>query len=502
MKRVLSVWVVALLLPFSAWTQSPEGASLLKEDTKVTEHKVKIEGKEISFKAVTGNLLQKGEKEEVKASLFYTAYFRQGVPSLSRPITFCFNGGPGSSSVWLHMGAFGPKKVNLQPQGYLAPPYSYVDNEWSLLDVSDLVFIDPVSTGYSKVAPGEDPKQFYGVEEDIKSVAEFIRLFITKNNRWLSPKFLAGESYGTTRAVGLAQCLQDDMQIYVNGVILLSSILYFQVAEMGQKTNDLTFLLYLPAYTATAWYHQKLSTELQQDFQRTLLDVRQFALGPYAIALLQGDLLSDEQKEEIAGKLSLYTGLTKQTIKEKNLRIGLWDFMQELLYQEKEVVGRFDSRFKGGLLGMKEQDFYDPSYEAVGGLFTSCLNDYLKQELGCIREDPYQILANVFPWNWGVSNAYLDVSTCLRSMMIRNPSLQVLVASGYYDLATPFSAADYTFMHLNLPPALRSHITMAYYEAGHMMYLHHPSKVKLKKDVAEFIEKSVKEAHQLVKLPH
>lgn len=463
------------------------------ESQSLTAHSVAIDGKELKYEATAGTMLIKGDDGKNKATIFYTAYTKEGTSDFGkRPITFCFNGGPGSSSVWLHLGTFGPRRVLFDDNGYAQPPFSLVDNEYSLLDYTDLVFIDPVSTGFSRACLGEDPKQFHGVDEDVKSVAEFIRLFLTKNNRWGSPKYLAGESYGTTRAAALAGYLHDEKHVYVNGIILISSVLNFQTINDHQNGNDLPYILYLPTYARAAAYHQKLKPELQNNLQKTIEEVQRFALTDYASSLMQGDDLDPKTRQEIIAKLSLYTGLSKDFIDRCNLRINNMHFAKELLRNERRTIGRFDSRYQGiDSHGCGETFEYDPSADSIFGAFTSTFNDYIKTELKWQPTEEYKVLTSVSPWNYGkaATNQYLNVGETLREVMTKNPSINVFVGSGYYDLATPYFATDYTMNHLNLDPSLRSHITKKYYNGGHMMYVQKESLIKLKKDLADFFKK-------------
>lgn len=469
-----------------------------KEDVKVevkeqevlkTHHQVNINGQDIKYSAHAGTLPLKDKDGKVKANIFFVAYLKEGVQKTAdRPITFCFNGGPGSSSVWLHMGAFGPKRVDVNGEGKITPPYDLKDNEYSLLDLTDLVFIDPVSTGFSQTVPGEDPKQYHSVDEDIKSVAEFIRLFTSQYKRWDSPKFLAGESYGTTRAAGLALHLHDEECFYLNGVILISSVLNFQTIWDPNDGNDLPYILALPSYTATAWYHQKLDSELQKDLHEATLQAEEFALGDYANALLKGDALSTTERKAVAKKLASLIGLTDEYIEQSNLRVGVPSFAKELLRKEKRTVGRFDSRFIGIDSNLCRQTFEnDPSAEAIFGAYAATFNQYVRTNLKWDKPDNYKILADVSPWDFGKADkGYLNVGSDLKSVMNKNPDLKIFVGSGAYDLATPYFATDYTFNHLGLDPSLRDNIDMQYYEGGHMMYINLPSLVKLKKDLERF----------------
>jgi carboxypeptidase C (cathepsin A) len=459
-----------------------------KEEFSETRHEIVINGKTVAYQAVAGTLILKDEKCQPKASMFYISYTKEGVDRMNeRPITFCFNGGPGSSSVWLHLGVFGPRRVHLNENGDALPPYHLVDNEFSLLDVTDLVFIDPVSTGFSRAIPPDNAKQFHGVEEDIKSVAEFIRLYLTRFNRWESPKFIAGESYGTTRAAGLAGYLHDNYYIYVNGIVLISSVLNFQSIDFNAG-NDLSYLLFLPSYTATAWYHKKLSPELQANFLDTMAAARAFVINEYSLALFKGDLLTPRERERIVYQLARFTGLSPEYIDRSNLRIDIMRFVKELLRDERRTVGRFDSRFKGiDADAVGEYFEYDPSADAIFGAFTSTLNHYIQTELKWTKDGHYKILTNVQPWDYGnAKNQYLNVADTLRSVMTKNSYLRVFVGNGYYDLATPFFATEYTFNHLGLDPSLMHHVTMKHYDAGHMMYIYRPALIKLKEDLANF----------------
>jgi len=465
-----------------------------EEKSVQTKHAVRIGGQEIKYTATAGTMLLKLEDGTPKASVFFVAYTRDDVQDATkRPITFAFNGGPGAGSLWLHIGALGPRRVEMGDVGnLLPPPYKIVDNESSLLDVTDIVFIDPVSTGYSRAVPGETPNQFHGVEQDVQSVGDFIRLWATRNRRWGSPKFLAGESYGTTRAAGLSGYLQQRYGMYLNGIILISSILNFQTAEFDTG-NDLPYILFLPTYTAIAWYHKKLPADLQGDLQKAVNESRTFAAGEYAEALMAGDALSKAKRTEIAQKLSRLTGLSADYIDRSDLRIEIQRFDKELLKSERRTVGRLDGRFTGiDADAAGAHPDYDPSLAAIVGPYTAILNEYVREELKFESDLPYEFLTGrVRPWNYEpYENRYVNVAETLRRAMTQNQFLRVFVGKGYYDLATPFFAAEYTFDHLGLDPTLRSHLSGAYYEAGHMMYVHPPSLVKLKQDLAQFIQSS------------
>jgi carboxypeptidase C (cathepsin A) len=476
---------------------SKEPAKDAKEKSKEPEeklveskHSVSIGGQDIAYTAAAGTILLRDEEEKPTASIFYIGYTRDGVKDrTARPLTFSFNGGPGSSSVWLHLGMLGPRRVRLaEDGGALPPPYRLVDNEYSLLDATDLVFIDPVSTGFSRAIPPKDANKFHGLREDAASVAEFIRLYVTRNKRWSSPKFVIGESYGTTRAAALSGELSRRLNMNVNGIMLVSTVLNFQTLDFNAG-NDLPYVLYLPTYTTTAWFHKKLPADLQK---RTLAEVydlsEKFAGGEYQSALFSGSSLPAAQHRSVVEHYAHLTGLTTNYVERSNLRVTMGRFAAELLADENRVVGRYDSRYKGyvrdRLANRMEQD---PSYEAVSGAFASTFNDYVRTELKYETDVTYEVLTSVGPWNWDQSNAYVDVAETLAGAMTRNPFLKVHVASGFYDLATPLFATRYTFDHLNIDPSLLGNITLDTYTAGHMMYLNLADLKKSKTDLARFI---------------
>ena len=466
-----------------------------------SQHTVVIDGQEIAYTVTAGTIILKDEEDEKervdkpKASIFFVAYTKEGVSNVGdRPLTFSFNGGPGSSSVWLHLGLLGPRRVLMEEDGKAPPPpYRLVNNEQSLLDGTDFVFIDPVSTGYSRVVPGEKVDQFHDFKKDIESVGDFIRLYSSRYKRWASPKFLIGESYGTTRAAALAGFLQERHGMYLNGIMLVSSILNFQSARFDPG-NDLPFILFLPTYAATAWFHHRLPADLQDDLHRTLAEVEHFARGEYALALMKGSDLPAEEREQIVEKLVRYTGLSHAYIERTNLRINIHRFVKELLREGRRTVGRLDSRFTGiDRDAAGEKNEYDPSYAAIQGLYTAMLNDYLQRDLGFESDLPYEILTGrVQPWKYEEhQNQYVNVAETLRGAMSRNPHLKVFVANGYFDLATPYFATQYTFTHLGLDPSLQGNVSMGYYEAGHMMYIHQPSLIQLKQDLAAFMRSAL-----------
>lgn len=467
-----------------------------------SSHKITISGQEIKYTVTTGTIILKEETpdrekefegEKPKASFFFIAYTKDKVedPAI-RPLTFSFNGGPGSASVWLHLGVLGPRRVVMTDVGDLPkPPYHLTDNEYSLLDTTDLVFIDPVSTGYSRPVEGEKARQFHGFKKDIESVGDFIRLYTSRYGRWLSPKFLIGESYGTTRASGLSAYLQDRHGLYLNGIMLVSAVLNFQCIDFTPG-NELPYPLFLPSYAATAWYHGAL--RLRRPLEKLLAEVRDFALEEYAPALAKGKDLKPRERRAIAEKLARYTGISQDYIERSNLRIPDSRFFKELLRSRGRTVGRLDSRFLGidrDTLGDSAEN--DPSLTNIMGPYTAAFYDYVRRELKFESDLPYEVLSGgVWPWSYAEhENQFVYVAESLRRAMTINPYLKVFVANGYYDLATPFFATEYTFNHLGLDESLRGNISMSYYEAGHMMYIHMPSLEQLKKDLAEFIARAM-----------
>ena len=460
-----------------------------------TAHSIDIKDEKLYFKAETGYLPLKDEDGNIKAKIFYTAYFKDTSKDIAeRPITFAFNGGPGSSSVWLHMGALGPKKVVINEDGEpVKPPYKLVDNEYTWLDKTDLVFIDPVTTGYSRALKNEE-KKYHEFKKDIESVGDFIRYFLDKKKRWGSPKFVAGESYGTTRAAGLSGYLQDRYGMYINGIMLLSAVTNFQTISFDEG-NDLPYLLFLPTYTATAYYHNKLDENYQQNLEKTLEEVRDFVINDYSVALMKGNTIDKKEEKRTAKALSRYTGLSEKYIINTNLRINIYQFTKELLRNKSRAVGRLDSRVKGvNVRDVGEYNDFDPSYnKTIYGPFSTCFNDYLSRELNYENELPYEILTGrVHPWDYSEkSNQYVEVSSTITKAIHKNPHLNIWIANGYYDLATPFFATEYTVNHMEVAEKLKDNIYLTYYKAGHMMYIHKPSLKKLKKDFNKFIEKSV-----------
>jgi len=461
-----------------------------------------VAGDRLDYTATAGRIVLKEDDDTKKASFFFTAYTKIGIEDpATRPIVFAFNGGPGSSSVWLHLGMLGPRLVSFDEKGNLDRiPGELVDNPHTLLTHADLVFIDPVSTGFTRAIEKDDERSYHHFEKDIEAVGDFVRRYLTTYERWSSPKFLAGESYGTTRSAGLAGHLQNRYGIYLNGLILISSVLSFQTIAVDTKTltfhrgNDLPYVVYLPSYTATAWYHETLEPELQgRDLVDLLEEVEAFAENEYLFALQKGSRVDASLFDAVTTQLARYTSLSEEFVRRSDLRIEKFHFMKELLRDEGMTVGRLDSRYRGvdryDVGSMLE---HDPSLDVWMGPFSAMLNDYVRRELNYESDLVYEVLnPKVGPWNYeNFQNAYVDVSETLRDTMTKNPYMKVYIASGYFDLATPYFATEHTLAHLGIEEPLRDNIEVSYFEAGHMMYVHSPSINKLGADLRTFVQQS------------
>jgi carboxypeptidase C (cathepsin A) len=471
-----------------------------KEETKdtlsVTQHTATINGKEIKYTATAGKLVMKDDSGKAKAEVFFIAYTKNGVEDLSqRPITFAFNGGPGSSSVWLHMGMLGPKRVKVPDDATQSQlPFTLEANPHSLLDLTDLVFIDPVNTGFSRPAKGEADAQFHGFEEDLQSVGQFIHDYVTKYGRWRSPKFLLGESYGGLRSAGLSGHLRERYNMALSGIVMISPALNYETIGFAFG-NDLPYILFVPGYAAAAWYHKALPGDLQAlSLEEVVKQATEFALGEYTLAMMKGHALSEEEQNAVAETLARYTGLTKEYVLQSRMKISMQRFAKELLRGRGKTIGRYDSRYQGiDADDAGDNPEYDASAAAVFGPFTSAINDYVRNDLKVKDERVYEILSSrVHPWSYGrYMSRFPDATNTLRQSMSANPNLKLFVACGYYDLATPPGSITYSLDHLRLPPEQQQNINVEFYEGGHMMYVHEPSMEKLRKDVEAFYEKTL-----------
>jgi carboxypeptidase C (cathepsin A) len=490
--------------PEAKQEKAPENKEEAKEQKSVTEHSIRIDGQIIPYTATAGTIILKNDKGEPTGSMFYVAYTRSDVKDLSqRPVSFFYNGGPGSSTVWLHMGAYGPKRISTVDAAPTPPaPYKIVDNDDTILPVTDEIFIDAMGTGFSHALGKAQNKDFWGVDQDVAAFAQFIVRYITENNRWNSPKFLIGESYGTFRSAALGNYLQSHDNIDLNGIVLMSSVLDLGTISF-YPGEDLAYILYLPSYAATACYHKVMSCPA--DLDGFLEQARQFAMTDYAHALIQGSSLPEAERQSVAKKLSQFTGLSTDYILKADLRVNLPQFMQELQHAKGMTTGRLDSRFSGYSEDpLAEYASGDPQSTAISSAYTAAFNQYVRQDLKFGGDKPYEIEASVGrEWDWkhnegrgygfpGAPNVEPDLTQAL----IANPNLHVEVENGIYDLATPFFETEYTMDHLDLPAALRGHIQLKYYDAGHMMYVSPSAHAKLKANVTAFIENTMKEQHR------
>jgi len=486
-----SAWALGLTLACSGFAVAEEvkkNTKAEKAPKKVTKYaNVTIEGKKIAYTATTSRLVLKTDDGKPRASIFYVAYTRNDVKDITkRPVMFAFNGGPGSSAVWLHIGALGPRILATSPDGTkpMAPPVVVGENAHSILDVADLVFIDPVSTGYSRAE--EKKEKFHGVDEDIRSVGDFIRRWVTENKRWSSPKYLLGESYGGVRAAGLSNELQSRYGMELNGVVLLSSLMDFRTLRPSDG-NDLAYIAYLPAYTAVAHHHGKL----KGDRDALVKKAKEYASGAYATALLKGYTLTAEERNKVASELSTLTSLPVDLILRYDLRIYPSYFRKDLLRSEGKVLGRFDARTAWAEAAKSgEYPRYDPSFAVAKGAFSTAMLAYLADGLGWVDERPYEIIANVGPWDWGRKNSIVNTSPRLAAAMRDNPHLRVLVQCGHTDLATPPGGILHSLAHMQVPEPQRKNISVKWYEAGHMFYLNQPDLEKMRIDLVDFISSS------------
>jgi carboxypeptidase C (cathepsin A) len=462
------------------------------ETPVVTHHSIVAGGKTIAYTATAAQMPLKDASGETEAHIFYMAYTQDGVTDLSkRPLTFCFNGGPGSASMWVHMGGMGPRSPKLRPDGSMPPPpYEIVDNPHTWLDQTDLVFIDPVGTGYSRAKTIEVARRMNGVTGDIQSVGEFIRMYITRNSRQLSPLFIGGESYGTFRAAGLAGSLID-RGIAFNGIVLIGTVL--NLGTISGQNGDLVYELQLPSCAADAWYHKKLAPDLQKkDLKAILKEVEDFTMGEYASALAKGDALPAADRKAVITKLARYSGLDAKYVDESELRWNVAHFTRELLRDQHLTIGRYDGRLTGpSSLNTGETSEFDPSDTQISPPFIAAFNHYIRDELNYKTDLYYYPTGGTQPWDYGSQQGYGDTTSYLRTALVRNPYMKVMICASYFDLATPYFAAEYTFNHMGLHPQMHDRISWQFYQSGHMLYIDTEQHAKLKKDVTEFISSSL-----------
>ncbi len=473
---------------------------LPKAESSVTQHHLTVGGRSFDYTATAGTLIIRDDEDKPIASIGYVAYVRHDAKGGVRPLMFAFNGGPGSSSLWLHMGVLGPKRVVVSDPGPTpAGPYRTVDNEFGVLDRSDLVMIDPVGTGLAHAVCDHKDDEFFGVDPDIDSVSRFIMQYVSDNNRWTSPKYLLGESYGTTRGAAIVNYLRERAFAF-NGLILVSVATDIEAIFAELPGNDRPYAVYLPAYAAVAWYHHMLPTQ-PAALEPFLTEVRAYAAGPFTAALLKGDAIPDAEREAVAGKMHEYTGLPVEYLKAANLRVAQGAFTHELLKAQHKTVGRLDARFVGATMDpLEKYSDYDPQSAAIGAAFAAAFLDYYHGELrfgqgSTYRTTNYSVGEH---WKWvhrtpkgdqPMVNSGVDLAEAL----VKDANLRVLVLNGYYDLATPFSATEYVMAHLGLPAGVGSRIEMKYYEAGHMMYVHPPSMARMKRDLDAFIDSTARQ---------
>jgi carboxypeptidase C (cathepsin A) len=473
----------------SSATPRHETAGPAEEKISQTSHSIRIDGHEIKYTATAGTLPIRLDNGEIAARMFFVAYTKDGEEARLRPLSFLYNGGPGAATIWLHMGSFAPKHVRMADEGFQpAPPYTIEDNEHSLIDVSDLVFVDAVDTGYSRVTTGVDNQQFHGQSGDLRAFGEFINTYLKTYSRWPSPKYLIGESYGTIRSAGLAQEIQERHGIELNGIVLVSSLLSYQTLSPAPN-NDVAYAALIETYAADAWYHKKLPADLQGQTLRQVVDqARTFAWGEYMAALTKGSTLTDTERTTMAQKVSRTTGLSPQFVLNANLRVTADRFRKELLRDKRLTIGRLDGRFTSiDADAVGERQEFDISNTALQGPYTAMFQDYVKNELKWESDLHYPTSGNVRPWTYD-QNRYMDMTEPLRSAMAHNPFLKVFVAIGYYDMATIMGGAEFNFTHLAYDKPVTERVSYGYYEAGHMIYIRPSAHKALKSDVVRFIQ--------------
>lgn len=473
--------------PAAGTAAAPAPVAPPQDHIVTSEHSAVIRGSKLYYTVDAGTMVVTTEGGQCE--LFFAAYtVKENEDKADRPVTFVFNGGPGSSSEWMHLGFLGPRRIAFDENGNVSQfPARIEDNAYSILDITDLVFIDPVGTGYSRPAEGAEMENFIGYENDNRTVGDFIRLYVSRYGRWSSPKYLAGESYGTIRAVGLTKYLSDKYGLGLNGIMLISSINDF-ATMMEQKPSDYTYALYLPTYAADAWYHGRLAPSYQaMSIEELLAEVRAFAGGEYLAALFAGRRLSDSSKESVAARIAAYTGLDQKDVLQANLRVLYWDFCEKLLRDQKLVIGRIDGRYTGPATGgsMADGDA-DPSMAALGDVFGTAVNQYIIDELGFSTDRHYEPLSIDVNSKWKYPTSEISgfgQEEIVYEAMSKNRFLKVWVLCGYYDMATPFFAAEWVYDHVFINRDYEKNLQFTYYPSGHMIYMHEPS-------LAEFREQA------------
>lgn len=502
---VLSVIATLLLTSFSLAQDVKQDDSKETSPAKLTA-KIEVETKDekletssyvgeikvgktaIPYTATVDSLSVKASDNKSKATFVFTQYLKNDVNDVgSRPVTFCFNGGPGSASLWLHLGGISPRRVEFSPNELNSKSYKVVPNPYTILDKTDLIFIDPVSTGYSQPEKEADKKKFHGYQNDVQSVGEFVREWLAKHGRWRSPKYVLGESYGGVRGVGLTGYLWDKHSIPLEGLILVSPVIDFQTIRFTES-NDLPFILFFPSYAATAWHHKKVDRKTYPTIEAVTKAAENFAMNDYAVALLQGDAYPKKKRTKLIKTMATLTGLSEEYIDRADLRVSMFRFGKELLRDKDRIIGRFDGRFSAHVWDKNSSSFeFDPSGEFISGAFADGMRQYYFSEFGFKPEGPYKISGEVHPWDYSrFEGRYVNVSDVLRKVVTQQPNMRVLFTLGYTDLATPYMGSHHTIDHLGVAPQLRKNISIEYYPAGHMMYLHVPSQIKLKKDLDKF----------------
>lgn len=452
------------------------------------ESSLKIGDAKIPFTAKVDTLEVAAKDNKSKAKFVFTQYLRSDVEDVGkRAVTFCFNGGPGSASLWLHLGGLSPKRIEFTPNELRPKDYEVVANPYSILDHTDLIFIDPISTGYSRPEKEADKKKFHGYQNDVASVGEFVREWLAKHGRWRSPKYVLGESYGGIRGVALSSYLWSEHSIALDGLILVSPVIDFQTIRYGES-NDLPYVTFLPSFAATAWFHKKVDRKLYPTIEEVTNDATKFATGEYALALLNGDATPAKKRKRVIEKMSVLTGLSPEYIDRANLRVSMFRFGKELLRDENRIIGRFDGRFSSHAWDENSSSFeFDPSGKFISGAFADGMRQYYFSDFGYRAKETYKIFGSVHPWEYSqFEGRYVNVADKLRTVMTQQPNMRVLFTLGYTDLATPFLGSIHTINHLGVAKPIKKNISVEYYPAGHMMYLHVPSQVKLKRDLDKF----------------